>query len=82
MSVSKRNGTIEKLFADSICTDCEEENKRMEQLNQKYEDEKIKVAEKNQKIKEINDLAASEHREKTHSEKDFYYRLYKMKWIE
>ncbi|EOP81050.1 hypothetical protein IES_06282 [Bacillus cereus BMG1.7] len=59
---------MRKLFADSYVLTSEEENKRLELLNQKYEDEKIKVAEKNQKIKEINDLAASEHREKTHSE--------------
>ncbi|PGA97536.1 phage tail tape measure protein [Bacillus toyonensis] len=64
----KETERLRTLFADSYVLTSEEENKRLELLNQKYEDEKSKVAEKNRKIKEINDLAASEHREKTHSE--------------
>ncbi|PHG58870.1 phage tail tape measure protein, partial [Bacillus toyonensis] len=64
----KETERLRKLFADSYVLTSEEENKRLELLHQKYEDEKIKVAEKNRKIKEIHDVAASEHREKTHSE--------------
>ncbi|WP_242317303.1 hypothetical protein, partial [Bacillus cereus group sp. BfR-BA-01489] len=43
----KETERLRKLFADSYVLTSEEENKRLELLNQKYEDEKIKVAEKN-----------------------------------
>ena len=80
MSVSKTE-RLRKLFADSYVLTSEEENKRLELLNQKYEDEKIKVAEKNQKIKEINDQR-HQNIEKRHIVRMLLFKLYKTKWIE
>ena len=58
-----------KVFADSYVLSAEEENKRIEQLNQHYEQEKLKTQEKENKIKEILQTAARENRELTTSER-------------
>ena len=47
----------------------EEENKRIEQMNQHYEQEKLKTQEKENKIKEIIQTATNEKREFTTSER-------------
>ena len=47
----------------------EEENKRIEQMNQHYEQEKLKTQEKENKIKEIIQTRANEKREFTTSER-------------
>ncbi|QWS00467.1 phage tail tape measure protein [Bacillus cereus] len=61
---------LKKFFADSyVLTAEEEENKRIEQLNQHYEQEKLKTQEKENKIKEILQTAARENRELTTSER-------------
>ncbi|WP_430789157.1 phage tail tape measure protein [Bacillus thuringiensis] len=61
---------LKKFFADSyVLTAEEEENNRIEQLNQHYEQEKLKTQEKENKIKEILQTAARENRELTTSER-------------
>ncbi|MFV1027521.1 phage tail tape measure protein [Bacillus tropicus] len=60
---------LKKFFADSYVLTAEEENKRIEQLNQHYEQEKLKMQEKENKIKEILQTAARENRELTTSER-------------
>ncbi|WP_240514902.1 phage tail tape measure protein, partial [Bacillus cereus] len=60
---------LKKFFADSYVLTAEEENKRMEQMNQHYEQEKLKIQEKENKIKEIIQTAANEKREFTTSER-------------
>ncbi|WP_414978490.1 phage tail tape measure protein [Bacillus sp. (in: firmicutes)] len=56
---------LKKFFADSYVLTAEEENNRIEQLNQHYEQEKLKTQEKENKIKEILQTAARENRELT-----------------
>ncbi|MCQ6343161.1 phage tail tape measure protein [Bacillus cereus] len=60
---------LKKFFADSYVLTAEEENKRMEQMNQHYEQEKLKIQEKENKIKEIIQTAANEKRDFTTSER-------------
>ncbi|HEQ3527931.1 TPA: phage tail tape measure protein [Bacillus cereus] len=60
---------LKKFFADSYVLTAEEENKRMEQMNQHYEQEKLKTQEKENKIKEIIQTAANEKRDFTTSER-------------
>ncbi len=60
---------LKKFFADSYVLTAEEENNRIEQLNQHYEQEKLKTQEKENKIKEILQTAARENRELTTSER-------------
>ena len=60
---------LKKFFADSYVLTAEEENKRIEQMNQHYEQEKLKIQEKENKIKEIIQTATNEKREFTTSER-------------
>lgn len=60
---------LKKFFADSYVLNAEEENKRIEQMNQHYEQEKLKTQEKEHKIKEIIQTAANEKRDFTTSER-------------
>ncbi|MGE6963988.1 phage tail tape measure protein [Bacillus thuringiensis] len=60
---------LKKFFADSYVLTVEEENKRIEQMNQHYEQEKLKTQEKENKIKEIIQTATNEKREFTTSER-------------
>ncbi|HHI3604923.1 TPA: phage tail tape measure protein [Bacillus anthracis] len=60
---------LKKFFADSYVLTAEEEAKRIEQMNQHYEQEKLKTQEKENKIKEILQTAARENRELTTSER-------------
>lgn len=59
---------LKKFFADSYVLTAEEENKRIEQMNHHYEQEKLKTQEKENKIKEIIQTATNEKRELTTSE--------------
>ncbi|MED3089954.1 phage tail tape measure protein, partial [Bacillus toyonensis] len=60
---------LKKFFGDSYVLTAEEENKRIEQMNQHYEQEKRKTQEKENKMKEIIQTATNEKRELTTSER-------------
>ena len=58
----------------------EEENKRIEQMNQHYEQEKLKHKKKKTKLKKLFKRPQMKSVNLLHL-KGFLYRLYKMKWI-